>query len=142
MFPVSPGQSSRTVSPTPIRIGPAGSLPVDREREPVAVERNKQRGPLKLHPELHLLHRRGQPRLEVKDAVADLGSRIGPLHQVNGPCHDADVNPFLGRAALDVLEVAPERHQERSQDFSGSSAARAPANVTKLSVEPWEVRRS
>jgi len=70
------------------------------------VERHVDRRPLILHPERHFLGTRGEPWLEMQDAVADLGTWIRALHQVHRPRHDTHVDTFPRRSPLDVLEVA------------------------------------
>ena len=53
-----------------------------------------------------------QPRAEVQDAVADVGADVAALDEVERPGHHPHVDALLGRAALDVADVALERHEE------------------------------
>src|SRR5206468_5033985 len=53
-----------------------------------------------------------QPGIEAQDAVADIGTRVAALHEVERPRHDTHVDAFLRRAALNVLGIAAQRDQE------------------------------
>src|SRR6516164_4996510 len=82
------------------------------ERQLAAADGDQQRGLLELQRERKAIQPAGEPGGEVQDTVAELGACVIPLHDVERPGHDAHVDPFLCRAALDVLDIAPERDEK------------------------------
>src|SRR5215469_14714849 len=79
----------------------ARAFGVDGQRQAVAGKRHLDRGLQELHRERQAVELARQPRIEVQNAVADEGARVTALHEVERPGHDAHMDAFLGRAALD-----------------------------------------
>src|SRR5215472_16189883 len=90
----------------------ARAFGVNGQRQAVAGKRHLNRGLPELHRERQAIELARQPRIEVQDAVADEGSRVTALHEVERPGHYTHVDAFLGRAALNVVGIAVQRDQE------------------------------
>src|SRR5271165_2522537 len=87
--------------PRPYRA--ARTVGMNGQRQLAAAERDQERGLPELERERQAFERAGEPGGEEQNTVADLGARVIPLHHVECPGHDAQVDPFLCRAALDVV---------------------------------------
>ena len=55
--------------------------------------------------------------MEVQHVAADVGARVVPLHDVERPGHDTDMDAFLRRAALYVVGVAAEANRYPPNSF-------------------------
>ena len=89
-----------------------GALGVDRHIQPAVGEAEANRRPTELHGEREVLEAIGQPRREAEDVAADRGAEVPALYQVERAGHHPHVDALLGGAALDVADVALERHEE------------------------------
>jgi hypothetical protein len=82
------------------------ALGPDVQRQLAAAERDLDRDFPELHRERQVTQAARKQRVEAQGAVADLDTRVVPLHHVERPGHDTQVDPFLRGAALDVVDIA------------------------------------
>ena len=82
------------------------TLGANVQRQLATAERDQDRDLPELHRERQVTQAAREQRVEAQDAVADLDTRVVPLHHVERPGHDTQVDPFLRGAALDVVNIA------------------------------------
>src|SRR5581483_10458815 len=90
----------------------AESLRVRDDRQFAVRERDPDRRPPELHRKREPVQPIGEPWAEVEHAVTDVGAEVSALDQVERSRHHSEMDALLGRAALDVSDVALERGNE------------------------------
>ena len=112
------------------------------DRQPPAIQGDGDVRAAELHRQVQAIEPVDHHRIEREHVVTDLGTEVCALHEVQCPRHHAQVDAFLGRPSLHVADVALESDEEPLPGTLWVDPASTPACVTKLSVDPCEVRRS